>query len=39
VADLFNKHPGLELPTLEEIETMKKQNTSLTKILDEAEAR
>jgi hypothetical protein len=39
VADLFNKHSGLELPTLEEMEKLKKQNTSMSKILDEAEAR
>ena len=39
VADLFNKHSGLELPTLEEMERLKKQNSSMSKILDEAEAR
>lgn len=39
MADLFNKHSGLELPSLEEMEKLKKQNASLSGILDEAEAR
>lgn len=39
VADLFNKHSGLELPTLDEMEKLKKQNASLSGVLNEAEAR
>lgn len=39
MADLFNKNSGLELPTLDEMEKLKKQNASLTGVLDEAEAR
>lgn len=39
VADLFNKHPALDLPSLEEIQRLKGQNASLTGILDEAENR
>jgi hypothetical protein len=39
VADLFNKHSALSMPSLEEFGRVKKQNASLSYILDEAEAR
>eukprot|EP01112_Ceratiomyxa_fruticulosa_P015197 TRINITY_DN4446_c0_g1_i2.p1 TRINITY_DN4446_c0_g1~~TRINITY_DN4446_c0_g1_i2.p1 ORF type:complete len:735 (+),score=148.62 TRINITY_DN4446_c0_g1_i2:1822-4026(+) len=39
VANLFNMHPGISLPSMEDLERLRQQNAQMASILSEAEAR